>query len=348
MAHNYTITTPKSSLQLDKEGHAVAAFTVTNITGVPDRGMAKVVPQGSTKPEWLTVSGNGERDFTANGVNQFDVRVGVPPGTAPGDYSFRFDMASTRGRAAEEYTEGPTVKFEVTRDGEVKSRWWIWVAAAVGLLVVAVIAWLALRPKLVDVPDVTQKPFVEAARLLQSADFKVALKGLRDDQANAGLVLDQHPKKQAEKNSVIALSVATRTDADLTLSEAESTKLTDAEAARLQKVIDVEQVADSVKVPAVVGLAGDTAMLRIYQAGLIPELMPIPAQRGRPKGIVVSQLPTGNASAAPKSTVTLKIRQSRHFPWHPGGDVLDVSPAARAEAERFRRKSLALPTPGNQ
>ena len=159
--HKFTITTPKDAIRLGADGTGEVAFTVTNSSGAPDRAMAKVVPQASTKLEWLSIAGESERDFTVNGVNQYVVKIKVPPGTPAGTYAFRFDVLSAR-KTGEDYTEGPTVKFDVAvSEKPAKSRWWIWVAAAVIVLVAGVGVFLATRPTPVPTPTPIPTPTPE-------------------------------------------------------------------------------------------------------------------------------------------------------------------------------------------
>ena len=338
MAHKYTITTPTQSVKLDQAGKGTAAFTVTNISGAADRGMGRVVPQGSAKAEWLTIAGNAERDFTPNGVNQYDVNIALPPGAPPGSYSFRFDMSSALRRTGEEYDEGPTVKFEATPIGKDGPKWWIWVAAVVVLAVLGVGAWLVFGRKgdTVEVPDVTQKPFIEAIKTVQAKELKVALTPKKGDPATPGTVVDQDPKSKTKvaKASTVTLTVATKGDADLSLPDAEATQLTEAEASKLKTAVEGPQVATKVKVPSIINLNGDTAMLRIYQAGLVPDPIPLVMTNATPN-TVVEQRPVAGKEVDPNSSVTVVIAQA---PWRP----VFLDPAFFAQASPVVRKRVEI------
>lgn len=339
MAHKYTITTPTQSVNLDAGGKGTAAFTVTNISGAPDRGMGRVVPQGSTKPEWLSIAGSAERDFPPSGVNQYDVSITVPPGAPAGSYAFRFDMSSALRRTGEEYDEGPTVKFEAAA-AKKESKWWLWVAAVVVLAVIGVGAWLALRPKAdtVEVPDVMQKPFIEAIKNVQAQELKVALtrKSVR---ATRGSVIDQDPKSKTKvaKGSTVTLTIALLRDVDLSLPDAEATQLTDAEAAKLKAAVEGPEVGTKITVPSIIHLNGDTAMLQIYRAGLVPDPMPIVMTNATPN-TVVEQRPAAGKEVDPNSSVTVVIAQA---PWR-GPILLDptiyASPVVQKRVEIYNQK----------
>ena len=63
MAKTFTImTTAGDTLKTDNKGHTEAAFTVTNTTNRPVRGMATATALDSTKQEWLKITGEADRD----------------------------------------------------------------------------------------------------------------------------------------------------------------------------------------------------------------------------------------------------------------------------------------------
>ncbi|MGA7615598.1 MAG: hypothetical protein WBX15_10515, partial [Thermoanaerobaculia bacterium] len=142
----FTITTPQESIQLDANGKGEIAFTVTNVSGAPERGMALVVPQAATQAAWLTIAGESDREFAVNGVNQYVVAIELPSGTPAGSYAFRLDVVSAR-KTGEDHEEGPIVKFAASATAKKPdSRWWIWVAAALVIVVLGVGGYLAFRP----------------------------------------------------------------------------------------------------------------------------------------------------------------------------------------------------------
>ncbi len=80
MANIFAITTSAVDIKADAEGKASAVFTVTNTTGKPIRGIVKARAMGNTQQEWLDTEGELERDFGANGTQQFTVNFRKPAG----------------------------------------------------------------------------------------------------------------------------------------------------------------------------------------------------------------------------------------------------------------------------
>ncbi|HEV7238840.1 MAG TPA: hypothetical protein VGQ36_06330, partial [Thermoanaerobaculia bacterium] len=147
MARNFTITTPAETVRVGPDGRGEMLFTVTNVSGIPNRGLAKLAPQGNTNSEWLTLT-DVEREFPVGGVHQFRVAANIPPGTPAGRYTWRFDVVSALKRG-EELDAGPTVAFEIgaTEPPKKGIPWWVWLAIAIGALVLAVVLFLAFRKK---------------------------------------------------------------------------------------------------------------------------------------------------------------------------------------------------------
>lgn len=225
MARNFTITTPSETVRVAPDGTGEMTFTVTNVNTFPTRGLAKVVPQGNTNAEWLTLD-NVEREFPAGGVQQFRVKANIPPGTPPAKVSYRFDMVSAV-KSGEESDAGPVVAFEVAA-AEPKKKgipWWVWLAIVIGVLVIAVVAWLKFRkpppppppPEVtkVTVPDVEKQEIATAILKLQDLGFDVVLEPHfidADPRVRILLiptVLDQRPDPgtPADKGSTVTLVV---------------------------------------------------------------------------------------------------------------------------------------------
>jgi hypothetical protein len=183
MAKSFAITTTATStLKVDARGHAEAVFTVTNVAPRPVRGMARAKELDDTKREWLSIAGETERDFGAGTTQQFTVNLDVPVSTPPAavgaaKYPFRLDVGSAMN-PDEDFTEGPTVTVEVTPAAtEIKPPpprrlWWIIPVAAVVLIGIVIVAWLLLRPKKVEVPNVVGKPVAEATSILAAGKLK--------------------------------------------------------------------------------------------------------------------------------------------------------------------------------
>jgi hypothetical protein len=147
MANPFNITAAANSLRLDSKLQAQTSFTVYNNSGRIMRGRARISPQDPATEKWLTLAGEAEKDFPIAGTQQYNVQIAVPAGSPPGSYSFRLDMVGTEN-PDEEFSQGPTVTFEVPAPAPAKKPFPIWIpiVAVVALLVVGgVIAFLATR-----------------------------------------------------------------------------------------------------------------------------------------------------------------------------------------------------------
>jgi hypothetical protein len=228
MARKFTITTPSETVRDGPDGKGDMTFTVTNVSGLPTRGMGKVVPLGNTNAAWLTLA-NVEREFPVGGVHQFSVTATIPPGTPPGRYPWRFDVVSAM-KSGEESDAGPAVAFEIgaTEPPKKKIPWWVWLAIAIGVIVIAVVAAIFFRkpdpppqpepvPEVVKVvvPNVKGREFGNAILTLQNAGFVVNLEPRfvrRDPRIlvrGINTVVDQQPQggTPADQGSTVTIFV---------------------------------------------------------------------------------------------------------------------------------------------
>ena len=223
MARNFTITTPAETVRVGPDGRGEMTFTVTNVSGFPARGLAKIAPLGNTSPEWLTMT-DVEREFPAGGVHQFRVAGAIPPGTPPGRYTWRFDVV-TAVKSGESSDAGPTVAFEVgaTEPEKKGIPWWVWVAIAVGVLVLAVVAYLLFKPEppppppeivKVEVPKLVGRYLGSAILALQNAELTALMKPrfVLLPSPNLNRVEDQIPEAgtMVEKGTVVTIVVLQR------------------------------------------------------------------------------------------------------------------------------------------
>jgi hypothetical protein len=146
---SFTVTAAGQKVNLDPSGAAQASFTVTNTSPDDRKGRLLARPRDPAKPEWLSVVGEAVRSFAPNAAEQVVTQLNVPPGSPPGSYSFRLD-AVAEDDPDEDYTEGPSVGFEVAAAAPAPKKkfpWWIFVVigAVVLLVVIGVVAWLLLR-----------------------------------------------------------------------------------------------------------------------------------------------------------------------------------------------------------
>lgn len=138
MPRAFDITAATDSVNLDASGQGEFAFTVSNALRVPMRARATVLTSGEARPEWMTLAGGAERDFSADGTQQFIVRFKAPPGTAPGRYTFQLLVADVTN-PDERYAQGPTVSFVLAQAAPVPAKKpfpWMLVALIAGIVLI--------------------------------------------------------------------------------------------------------------------------------------------------------------------------------------------------------------------
>jgi len=226
MARNFTITTPAETVLVGPDGRGEMLFTVTNVSGTPNRGLAKVAPLGNTNAEWLTLM-DVEREFPVGGVQQYRVAANIPPGTPAGRYTWRFDVVSAL-KGGESSDVGPTVAFEVPATGSEKKGipWWVWLAIAIGAIVLAVVLYLVFRKKdpppppppppveeKVEVPNLIGRDVVKALLQLEQLglDHNVDAVFVKDvNRVNKVEKQDPPPGTKVDKGTVVTIGVGQR------------------------------------------------------------------------------------------------------------------------------------------
>ena len=171
-APSFTVTAASEKVTLDDSGAARASFMVTNTSPQELRGRLLTRPRDAAKPEWFSVVGESVRDFAPSASEQVVVQLGVPPGSPAGSYSFRLDAVSEVD-PDEDFTEGPSVAFQVPEPPKKKPfPWWIVIVAAavVLLIVIGVVVFLLVRdsgkaavPAIVGQPEPARKPMLKDA-----------------------------------------------------------------------------------------------------------------------------------------------------------------------------------------
>jgi eukaryotic-like serine/threonine-protein kinase len=202
-APSFTVTAAGQKVSLDKTGAAQASFTVTNTSPQDHRGRLLTRPRDPAKPEWFSVVGDAVRSFAPNAAEQVVAQLNVPPGSPPGSYSFRLD-AVAEDDPDEDYTEGPSVAFEVApppAPGKKKFPWWILIVAAVVLLIViGVVAWLLLRDRPKAIPSVVGQAPAAAQSTLTTAGFTAKTQQVAvNNPAQNGVVVSQAPAAGTKK-----------------------------------------------------------------------------------------------------------------------------------------------------
>lgn len=138
MPRAFDITSATDSVNLDASGRGELSFTVSNALGAPVRARITVLPSGDARPEWTSIKGGAERDFTADGTQQVTVQFQVPPGTPPGRFTFQLLVADVTN-PDERYAQGPTAAFVVPTVAPVAQKKpfpWMLVALVGGIVVI--------------------------------------------------------------------------------------------------------------------------------------------------------------------------------------------------------------------
>jgi PASTA domain len=205
---SFTVTAAGQKVTLDSTGTAQAPFTVTNTSSQTLRGRLLAKPSEPAKPEWFSVVGEAVRDFAPNAAEQVVVQLAVPPITPPGSYSFRLDAVS-EADPDEDFTEGPSVAFEVAAPPPPNGKkfpWWILaiVGAVVLLIIIGVVVWLVTKgdggEATSPVPPVTGLRQPAAQNALAAVGFKSTVVTVRVPlPAMAGVVRSQDPPAQTQK-----------------------------------------------------------------------------------------------------------------------------------------------------
>ena len=215
---SFTVTAAGQNVNLDSSGTAQAPFTVTNMGAQTLRGRLLTRPSDPAKPEWFSIAGESVRDFAPNAAEQVVVQLSVSPGTAPGSYSFRLDAVS-EADPDEDFTEGPSVAFDVAAPPPPKKKfpWWILaiVGAVVLLIIIGVVVFLLVRDGGGDqttspVPRVIDLPQEAAQSRLADAGFTSTVRAARvfvEPMDGIVLTQDPGPDAQAAAGTVVTITV---------------------------------------------------------------------------------------------------------------------------------------------
>jgi beta-lactam-binding protein with PASTA domain len=193
----FAITAARETVILDNQGRAEVSFTASNTAPKSIAGQAKLVAIGSTKEAWLTLDGEPERKLAKGESHQFTVRIAVPPGTPTGKYAFRLNIISVEN-PDEDFTEGPSVSFEVRELAPAappprKFPWWIVALAAVVIVGAGLITWLLIPPKVAEVPELIGRSAAEVGPLVQEAKLQLKIEA-KSAGGKPGTIIDQNPK----------------------------------------------------------------------------------------------------------------------------------------------------------
>ncbi|MGC9347465.1 MAG: PASTA domain-containing protein [Anaerolineae bacterium] len=214
MPRPFAVTATTNSVRLSVDGRSETSFTAFNASGCPIRGRAQLVPQDPQASDWLSLVGEAERDFDIAEAHQYTVRIDAPPDAPAGNYPFRLDMVGVED-PDEQYTQGPTVAFQVPEPKPEKPfPWWILtlIAAAV-LLLGGGIAAIVFSSRDVEVPAVAGATISKATKMLTAADLEVGDNVMEEasDEVARGLVIRTEPPagEEVPRGSDVILVVST-------------------------------------------------------------------------------------------------------------------------------------------
>ncbi len=131
---SFTVTAAGQKVPIDKDGAGQAAFTVTNTSAKPVRGRVLASALPPAEASWFSISGPTTFEFAPGEARSVVAQIAAPKGTKPGTYSVRCDAVAEEN-PDEDFTEGPSVSFEVAAEEKKKGfPWWIVAVAAVVIL----------------------------------------------------------------------------------------------------------------------------------------------------------------------------------------------------------------------
>lgn len=334
MSRTFEITAPAERVRLGQDGRGQMVFSVTNRSNVVERVTTSFAPSGATRAEWLSLSGEPQRELSAGATDQLIVEAQFPPATPAGAYPFRLRISSANNRTSEEYDESPLVTFEMPAVAMPKKRpWWIFAAAAAVLLVVIVAVILLTKSRGPEVPDVVKKEAVEAIRAVQSAKLATQLAFAVDPSVEKGHVIRTDPKAgtRVDEGSSVLLTIARETAGNFQLQGNDTTQLSDTAAQQLAQFITAgappPPPSQEVQVPSLIGQPVVDAMLTLQNTPLNAKLLTFTTASIVPN-IVLQQSPLAGTKVAKNSEVTLVLAQPRRF------IPIDVRPGLSPEMMR--------------
>ena len=146
MSGFFAISAATGTVVPGKERRVATAFTVSNLSGRPLRGRARLVVQSRISEPWIQLLGKPEREFAAGATQQYTVEITVPLAAPGGSYKFWLDVAAVGG-PDESYTSGLAISLEVPGAGQYAARrpldrWVVMVSLAAVLGIAAILALL--------------------------------------------------------------------------------------------------------------------------------------------------------------------------------------------------------------
>jgi len=221
MANYFQITRPDGlgTLKLDSQGRGEVQYTVKNVGAVRIEGKAVLVSippnAGPVEKGWVKIDGVSQRVFEAGDTQTFAVKVAVPlkAAPAPGDYTFELDVVNVA--RPDEGDTGQRVSFTVKQADKPAGKpfpWWIPVVALVVLLAIGATIWYVLRPKEVNVPDLSKQTQSQATDTLNKAGLSLGNVGHKEASPD-------YKDRVVAQNPLAKASVPSKSSVDITLGE---------------------------------------------------------------------------------------------------------------------------------
>ncbi|MGH3491041.1 MAG: PASTA domain-containing protein [Actinopolymorphaceae bacterium] len=190
----WVVTEAAPQAELGPTGSAEVSFTVTNRGPVADEAVFEAVPGEGAAKTWFTVA----RPQQPVGPGQsltFLVTATVPAGSAAGSYWLQGRVYSADTAPEESSALSNRVAFEVRATPPKPKPWWLLAVAGLVVVVLAVGAFLLLRPTddSVTVPDLTtgKKTLAQAKKDLKALGLATGGVRYRQQPSEAGRVVRQ-------------------------------------------------------------------------------------------------------------------------------------------------------------
>lgn len=144
----FAITAATSTVNLDASHKGEATFTVTNVSGRSLTGRALVDPVSSESESWFALATPIERPFQPNEVFQYTVDIAAPAAAPASTQTVTLNMVDV-ANPDEFFSAGPAVSVLVPGPAvqEKPFPWAIPIAALVVIGIIAVAAYILLRPE---------------------------------------------------------------------------------------------------------------------------------------------------------------------------------------------------------
>ena len=240
---NFDITPLDSKpVSIKPDGSVRIIFTVKNTTGHDVTARAKVQVKETTEDSWLKLS-DKTQSFAADETQQYAVDITVPGNSELGERAFSLIVYNVE-KPNEEFFESDPVAFEVVGVPEPTRSfpWWIVIAGAAALFLIAGTVLFFVWPRTVKVPDVVGQTRSNAETMLRDKGLTVGLVQIHETmELDPNRVFSQDP-------NVLDGPVKKGTSVSLTVTQAPA--LTE--------------------VPPVVNKDLDAAMRQLQEAGLKP------------------------------------------------------------------------------